>query len=330
MSEVTDGNETVSEDLDTFSAEFFGSAKPVEEVEVVEEVEDTTEEVEAEEGETPEAEDTEEEDAEEESEDEPEVEEPKKVRKTAKDRIQELANERRQERDARIAAETRLADLEAKLAKSQEKDSTAAPQKAATAQEAPDPDATDDAGELLYPLGEFDPKYVADLTKHLFRQEAEAAKAEAAKEAETKKAEAEYNERVGNWETKLSETEEALPDLRDKLVTLDTTFSNLDPQYGNYLAEAIMGMERGPEVLYYLADNLDEAQKIVASGPVAAIIALGRLEGIMTSPAEKRNEKRVSKAPTPPTSTKGVGVAKGPSGDTDDLDAFEREFFRRK
>lgn len=325
MSDNTDGNVTVSEDnLDAFSDEFFGSAKQEEVTEEAEVVEDTTE-----------AEDTEETDvseAENEDESEEEVEpdpEPVKTRKTAKDRIQELATQKNEEREARIAAEARLKALEEQLAKLDKKEEKAAAPQNAAKDGAPDPDATDDAGELVYPLGEFDPKYIADLTKHLFRQEAEAAKAAAAKEAEAEKAKSEFDTLTANWETRLTETEVDLPDLRDKLATLDATFSDVEPEYGAYLAEAIMNMERGPEVLYYLADNIGEAQKIVASGPVAAIIALGRLEGIMSVPAEKRDEqKRVSKAPAPPSSTKGTGVAK--SVDIEDLDAFEAEFFRRK
>jgi hypothetical protein len=37
--------------------------------------------------------------------------------------------------------------------------------------EAPNPDALDEDGEPIYPLGEFDPKYIRDLTKFTIAEE---------------------------------------------------------------------------------------------------------------------------------------------------------------
>jgi hypothetical protein len=54
-------------------------------------------------------------------------------------------------------------------------------------------------------------------------------------------------------------------------------------------------VSNGPEVMRYLSQNIGEAQKIVASGPAAATIAIGRLDARLdrTTREEKRN-KRVS------------------------------------
>lgn len=309
----------VTDDLNAFENEFFNREvkEEVEEAQTEEVAEDeTTEEIETE------TEADEQEVAEEESEEEIEEAE-KPAKKTAKDRIQELAKQKNDERERADRLERELADLR----KQQE---APKPASVETEANAPDPDALDDKGELIYPLGEFDPKYIADLTKHHFAINVAEAKAEAAREAAESKATQEQEALVSTWETKLTETEETLPDLRDKLADLDETFRGVEPEYGAYLAQAIMTMDRGPEVLYYLANNVAEAQKIVASGPVSAIIALGRLEGLMTEQPEKRDEKKVSKAPTPPTTTRGTSVARKASADTDDLEAFEREFYSKK
>lgn len=314
----------VNDDLDTFADEFFGKAKS-ETVEKEEEVdvdndEDTVD--------LPEAEAEEEDNAEPEEEDdesEPEDQPKQKNRKSAKDRINELVADRK-------ALEKRLADMEAKLARAeppepkQEKTPVAA-----VTEDAPHPDAVNDKDELIYPLGEFDPKYIADLTRFTIRQENAAFKAEQAqKDAETK-AKDKQESLVSAWEVKLEDTEKEIPDLRTKLVSLETTLGDLDPDYGVYLAETIMTMERGPEVLYYLASNVSEAKKIVASGAVAATIALGRLEGQLSNKTnEKESNKKVSKAPQPPVTTRGTGVTKTTAPDTDDLDAFERSFFKRR
>jgi hypothetical protein len=51
-----------------------------------------------------------------------------------------------------------------------------------------------------------------------------------------------------------------------------SVFSGIEPSYGEYLAATIMGADNGPEVMYYLSQNIGEAQKIVASGPAAATL----------------------------------------------------------
>lgn len=252
----------------------------------------------------------------------------KKNRKSAKERIKELANERREEREARIVAEARLADLEARLAKlsgNQDEDRKPSPSGDTPAKGAPDPDAVGEDGKPLYPLGEFDPRYVTDLMNHLYSQK----EAEAAQKAEMQKEKEAEARLVNAWNEKLTETEKEITDLRPKLAELETTFSDLNPDYGIYLAQTVMQMDRGPEVLYYLASNPDEARTIVASGPVAATISLGRLEGLLAKEAKKSDSTpRRTKAKAPPATPRGNGARNVVRGDTDDLDAFEAQFFK--
>jgi hypothetical protein len=92
-----------------------------------------------------------------------------------------------------------------------------------------------------------------------------------------------------------------------------------------------MQLDNGPQIMDYLSQNIGEAQRIVASGPVAATLAIGKLDAMFTKPpVEKKSNKKVSDAPAPPTER-----ARGSNGqftvppDTDDLDAFEKIFFQR-
>jgi hypothetical protein len=62
--------------------------------------------------------------------------------------------------------------------------------------------------------------------------------------------------------------------------------------------------------MYYLSQNIGEAQKIVASGAAAATRAIGRLEARFeqTTPHEPKRNKRVSDAPKPPEQrSRGTG-----------------------
>lgn len=318
----------ISDDLDAFSNAFFGKEAPKEETpepvkeEEESEKEDTTEE---------DSLATNEDEDEEQEEEEEEKPQPKK-RKSAQERINELTAKAREAERRAEEAERRLREKEAQ--KEEVKDKEPAPVKTEVSG-APDPDALNDKGEALYPLGEFDPKYIRDLTKFTIEQEKLEMKREMEAErqrAEMEAAEAEIRE---TWIDNVAEAEKEIPDLREKISSLGETFADIEPAYGDFLAATIMSMEYGPEIMYHLATNIGEAQKIVASGPAAAALALGRLEATIGFQKEqkevKRNMTKVSKAPEPPAATvRGSGGKFAVSPDTDDLDAFEREFFKRR
>ncbi len=327
-------SETVDTSLDDFEKKFFQveTPAPVEEVSetpsATEQVEESAEETEVVEAEV-EAETIEEDTLADEEEDE-EVEEaeakpePKK-RKPARERINELTREKRE-------LERRLLALEEAARKpvSEEKPE---PKTAAPAEtNAPAPDDVDEKGEALYPLGEFDPRYIQALVKHVNeveRAEFAQKQAEEAKRTEAEKAEQEL---TNAWTEKVQTSLERLPDLPEKVVDLEANFRSLDPEYGNFLASTIMSLDNGPDVLNYLADNLEEAQRIAAAGPTRAIVALGRLDARFepkeekSAEVDKGNKVKLSSAPAPAPKNKGVGVAK--PIDLSDLETFEKEFFK--
>jgi hypothetical protein len=319
-----------TDNLDDFSALMFGSAKPAESVQ-----EDTVEEPEVEEIDVTETEqdstpetDTEEDALEPEAEVEDSAVPAKPKKKTAQDRIKELTAKNYEFERAAEAERVRNAELAAKLAELEARIPKAAPTSTPTEDNGPNPTALDENGEMIYPLGEFDPKFIRDLTKYTIAQEQKASQAEAER-ARQAQVQQEFNQQLEqNWQSKVVEFEKTAPDFREKGNVLIGTFSNLEPNYGQFLAQTIMGMDHGPEVLNYLADNVTVAQEIVSKGPVGATIALGRLEARFTQ--SEKLKPRVSSAPakTPPTS-RGVAVGGEVRGDTDDLDAFSDAFFTK-
>lgn len=250
-----------------------------------------------------------------------------KPKKTAKERITELTAKAHEAERREAETARRLAELEARISKPAEE--TPAAVKVADP-EAPSADAVDKDGQPKYPLGEFDPNFIADLTRHTIRKETEAIRKRDAEEAAAKAQEQEVASRQAAWAEKLTDAETRLPDLREKGQTLEASFANIDPQYGQYLASTIMSMEHGPDVLYYLSTNLAEAQKIAASGPLQATLALGRIEAKFASHEEAKEPKLSKAPPPPPVNTKGNKGSREIPDDTDDLDAFSDKFFQRK
>jgi hypothetical protein len=327
--ETANGNIENVDDLEAFEKDFFGTKTP----EVEEDVADETE-IEAEEAETDDVDpvDTDEDEDETEAEDsddseeEEEVEKPKRNRKTAQERIKELTTEKYEAQRREVETLRRLRELEEKLAAPKEE--AKEPVKEVT--DAPSPDATGADGEPLYPLGEFDPAYIRALTRFTIKQETDAAqKAEATRREQ----EAIQNARTQAqevWSGRLEEAKKDVPDLVDKITSLATTFDHLPADYGQYLVDIVQSLDNGPHILAYLADNPKEAQQIVSSGATSATLSLGRLDARLARAAVKEKVVKVTNAPVaPPKIARGTGKA-STSADTDDLAAFEKQFFRKK
>lgn len=196
---------------------------------------------------------------------------------------------------------------------------------------APTPDDVAEDGSEKYPLGEFDPLYIRDLTRFTITQETERVKAEQAAAEAAREQEVAQAQLATEWSGKLEKAIEVYPDMLEKNAVLEDTFRDLDPNYGQYLAATIMSMDYGPDVLYYLANNVDEAKRIAASGATKATLALGRLESRFAEAAAEKviRKPKVSNAPTPPITNKGSKVSKSVAPDTDDLDAFSAMFFAK-
>lgn len=246
-----------------------------------------------------------------------------KSKKSARERINELTAQKRD-------AERRADALARELEEARSKDQPKVRQEPTTPdRDAPDPDTLLEDGKPMYPLGEFDPHFISDLTRFTISKEMAAAKQEAEEARAVEEMEKSERELLGSWADKIKVAVERLPDLPEKVSELEDTFRNLDPNYGKYLASTIMSLEFGPDVLDYLADHPDEARKIASSGATQATIALGRIEARFIKPAEKEVEKGkvVTQAPPPPVRNKGSATKHAVADDTDDLDAFTTKFY---
>jgi hypothetical protein len=306
--------DTGSEDLADFSEEFFGKPKaaeptPKEDVTPVEDDDPAPED-------TPDApEDKPDEDI-----GDGEKEPPKK-----KDRFQERVN---QLLERERAANERAAEAQRKLDELAAKQSEPVKAAPAVAKDGPSPEDKNEDGSEKYPLGEFDPGYIRDMARHTIEQEWNERKAKEAEEQTQRQVQEARDQLQEQWVEKLAPITEQHEDFLDKTMELESAFDGLDPQYSDYLVQTIKSLDHGPEVLYYFANNLEEAAKFVKMGPLVATLALGEYNAMFKG--QTRKEARTSKAPPPPQVNKGSKTRTTVAPDTDDLDAFEREFFAKK
>lgn len=324
--DINDDNQAAFEDL-------FFNGEPVQEDDPVDQEEAPSEDVEDEVVDLGEDDDPPAPEEDDEDEDEPEEEEkPKgKNRKSFQERINELTAKARAEEREKIALLKRLEDLEAVVKKETVKDQK--PLREQLPSGAPKPDAKGEDGEPLYPLGEFDPNYIADLTQFTVDERIKAAEEKKAQEDQAREYQEYQNAVRDHWVEKVAEAEETIPEIRDSIQELTETFSDVDGAYGEYLATTIMSSDFGPQIMHYLSQNIGEAQKIVASGPAAATLALGRLEARFelnsTKQEEQKRNKKVTNAQEPPEDrTRGVHGQFAVRPDTDNQRAFEKEFFK--
>ena len=333
--------ESVEDDLDIFSAEFFGQNEVEPEPASLEDDSSKYKDRDAKAKDTQNIEDDadladEDDDSDEGDGDGDEVDEaptepePKPKKNRLQERINEvIAREKEAERKAaRLEAE--LEAIKSQLNPKTEK--TTSTTKVVDTNR-PNPDATNDDGSAKYPLGEFNPQYQADLVNYLFEQKEKEAEAKSAQKTEEAKITAQREALESGWQEKLGPAQERYPDFMEKGQELVDSFDGIDQSYGEYLTATIMGMEYGPDVLYYLANNPDEAKKIVNSGATKATVALGRLEAKFADAEQEKQKARpkISQAPTPPAHrTKGSAAAViDVPDDTDDLDSFSKKFFKK-
>lgn len=320
----------VTDDLDAFAAELFGeSTQPSDNAKSEETPEESTVEVDAPTEDTQPAEnDGNAEDSEESEEnpendtDEPE-EKPKKLSR-AEERIKQAVARQREAERERDELARRLAEA-TKTATTEEKSEEL---------KTPKPSDTNEDGTPKYPLGEFDPKYMEDRDAHLLATVQKMLNDQAkAKEPEKVTPEQEYrNTLQESWNTKLVDVQERYPDFQEKGQEMLSVFEGIDEAYGQYLTDVLMEMEAGPEVFYYLANNLDEANEIVNAGPRKATMALTKLEmQLAGNSATKVKPVKTTNAPPPPPQLKGSAVSKASVPlDTNDLDAFSKVLFSKK
>lgn len=150
---------------------------------------------------------------------------------------------------------------------------------------------------------------------------------------ESKKAqEQEKSKLLSEHETLVKSHQERLKSFTDKTADFEEVLENLDGLHSPVAERIILESESGPELLYELAKNPEEAKRICSLSPLAAARELGKIEARLTSKAspEKQETKKITKAPKP---IEPVGGSKGSvakSIDDPDLSQAEYEKLRAK
>lgn len=316
---TTESQEVDTDNLDTFADDFFGQKS---DANIPKTKGDVAQDDDAADGTTQETE------AQTDPNDDPDaefVEAPPK-KKTVQDRIDEVVKQRE---DAKREAAAELAKLRQEF--EDFKKGALSPEVKAEKSE-PTPDDLKEDGEPVYPLGEFDPQYIRDLTRFTLATE----RAKATAETEQARRETEVNqaqvELQTSWNEKLETAKTEYPDLVEKGQELLNGFNDLPTDYAGYLSTVLMSMDKGPDVLYYLSNHPEEARAIVNSGAQKATLALGRIEARFLVDEQTAAKPKITKAPPPPIvrarGTNGAFVEVAP--DTDDLESFSDAFFRKK
>jgi hypothetical protein len=125
------------------------------------------------------------------------------------------------------------------------------------------------------------------------------------KENQTK-AQREAQTQAENWKQRESKAMDKIDDYEE---VADLNRLRREGALNPAMAQAIIGSEFGPELLYALGKDTDRAKQIANMNPADAIRALGRMEAKFEAPA--KTEPTESKAPaplTPVSGAKGVGT----------------------
>jgi hypothetical protein len=130
----------------------------------------------------------------------------------------------------------------------------------------------------------------------------------------SERAEEQRNSTEKAWRDRETKTREAHPDYDDKLQELKIP----NTEAVSAIKTAISESEIGPELLYHLASNPDEATRIVKLSPTRAVAELGKLELKLSGDrAPKAKTREVSKAPEPITPLRRGGKSAHVLGDPD-------------
>jgi hypothetical protein len=190
--------------------------------------------------------------------------------------------EARLEREQRERLETRVKELEGKVTPQAQ-----APQD--DIGEEPTPDQFSDMYEYAKALAE----YTAD--KKLAERDQQELNRKAAAEQEVK---------FKAWADRVNAAKSSLPDFDDMVQSSEVRVS--DP-----VRDAIIESEHGPQILYYLAENTEFAQKLAGMSLVSAVREIGKIEARYERDA-KANVPDVkpvvgkSKAPAPISPLRGA------------------------
>lgn len=215
-----------------------------------------------------------------------EHEEVKANKRSAQERIADLANKRREAEAKAEASEARARELEQRLARLEAANNTSTEQLAR-------PNRTQYTTEDDYIDA------VADWKLKSQRQQEQQQRIN----VETQEIEAVFLSRLHKTRAEIDD--------------FDDIVGNASVNVPDFLIMAIKESDQGPLLTYYLAKNQDEARRIAAMRPVRAIKALADLERELAAESEPSSKPEPKKrAPEPITPVRGTSTSNpGPAPD---------------
>jgi hypothetical protein len=179
-------------------------------------------------------------------------------------------------------------------------------------------------GEPVFPLlGEFSTFEEHEKALKVYHKQLADWTYEQRRKAETAQEKQSQAEKV--WSDREASTRKTHPDYDEKLQELKIPNTPAVAAMRSAIGES----DAGPELLYHLACNPEEAKRIVNLSPLRAVAELGKLEAKLTASKEAPKQKtKVSSAPDPITPVGGRARATAkPLVEVDDFSEYER---RRK
>lgn len=221
-----------------------------------------------------------------------------------RERMSELANQRKDALAREAAANERAAKAERALA--DERASRAAPPPQTATEPKGAPQRVQFSTEEEYQAAQIDHRVEVKL--------AERSKADA--EARAKQ---EQERSIRTYSERLTAVKAEVPDFDARIEAAK------DLMIPPHIQEAMFDSEVGPKIALYFADHRDEHARIIAMRPAAALRELGKIEGMLetqkAAPAETKEAPKavveVSKAPPPIVPVKGTSGAVEAKVDSD-------------
>ncbi len=300
---------TDASNLDDFIAEFNGANVAESPPAVVEALVEPAEPAEgAEEAPEPVAEQTEEQKAEE------------KAQKDEKS-VNRFTKQTRELREA----QRRIAELEAKMAAPAPAEATPLTKPAETGNDT----ASKAPNAENYRYGELDPQYMQDVADYRADLRIAAFREELAKQNEaTQQATAAQREAAALREKAEQVTQAGSSKYADFNEVVVQGAQNQEWTLTKEMFELAAETSVPADVLYHLASNPEEADRVATLPLAQQALWFGRMEAKLATPAAPPARK-VTQAPEPMASVRGAGSRNTVPDDTDDLDAFSRKFFKR-
>lgn len=169
-------------------------------------------------------------------------------------------------------------------------------------------------------------QYQRDLVRWEIRQ----SQKQQAVEARRVEAENAQRQRATTWQGRISAAA-AKPELPNfEAIAFNTTL-----QVSPVMGDAIMDSELGPEILYHLGSNPDEAARISKLSPIAQVREIGKLEASLAKPADTGAASEDEPAPqktaiskAPPPIPRPAGSASKPAPSAKSIESMSQQEYR--